>query len=361
METTPYTEALEAATIHSDLVVTPVTTGLINQTYKVIIKINGEKFLLQQINDKVFSEPEKVQANYENIWLHLSEMASSGAVPDPVTVPRPLDFLDNSRLFCDSRNRYWRMFEFMDGADTFYTATTIIQAKTVAQTFGRITASFESFDPARLHITIPGFHDLSLRFRQFGETLHSRDYERLQKAGLIVNQLKKRERYVSFYDVITESEEFKLRVMHHDAKISNILFDEETGEVICPVDLDTCMPGYFFSDPGDMIRSMACTEGENSVNFSEINIHRDFYEAITSGYLDVMNELLTDSEKKYIHYSGLLVIYMQALRFLSDFLRGDVYYQTTYPDQNFDRAKNQLILLEKLEEMLSDHYNFRND
>jgi Ser/Thr protein kinase RdoA (MazF antagonist) len=149
--------------------------------------------------------------------------------------------------------------------------------------------------------------------------------------------------------------------MHHDAKISNILFDEETGTVICPVDFDTCMPGYFYSDLGDLVRSMACSEGERSVNFSEIGINLEFYDAVISGYLEVMQGLLTEAEKKYIHYSGLLVIYMQALRFLTDYLKGDVYYQISYPEQNFDRAKNQLILLEKLEEMLSNHYNFRND
>ena len=144
--------------------------------------------------------------------------------------------------------------------------------------------------------------------------------------------------------------------MHHDAKISNILFSEETGQVICPVDLDTCMPGYFFSDLGDMIRSMACSEDESSSNFSEINIRKDFYESIVDGYMEVMQKLLTDSEKKFIHYSGLLMTYMQALRFLSDYLNGDMYYRTTYTEQNFDRAKNQLTLLQRLETFLSENY-----
>ena len=158
---------------------------------------------------------------------------------------------------------------------------------------------------------------------------------------------------------MTESEEFEKRVMHHDAKISNILFSEETGQVICPVDFDTCMPGYFFSDLGDMIRSMACSEGENNTNYSEINIRKDFYEAILDGYMEVMQELLTDAEKKHIHYSGLLMIYMQALRFITDYLNGDLYYRTDYPEQNFDRAMNQLTLLQRLEEFLQTEYDFK--
>lgn len=354
-----YQEALEASTIHRDLIVEPVTGGLINQTYKVIIHANGYRFLLQQINAEVFPEPEKLQANYENIWSYIYYDGPPHDIPNPLYIPKPLSFLDDTKLFCDSHKNYWRKFEFIDGAQTFHTASNSTQAKTVAQTFGSITSSFEFFDLTKLHITIPGFHDLSHRFRQFQRSLHKNNYERLQKAASIIHQLKEKEHYVSFYEVMTESKEFEKRLMHHDAKISNILFSEETGKVICPVDFDTCMPGYFFSDLGDMIRSMACSEAENSSNFSEINIRKDFYEDIVDGYLELMHELLTDSEKKYIHYSGLLIIYMQVLRFLSDYLDGDMYYRTAYPGQNFDRAKNQLTLLQRLEEFLSANYEFK--
>ncbi len=359
MEIPTYQEALDASTIYRDLIVTPVTAGLINQTYKVIIRTNGYKYLLQQINTDVFPEPEKVQANYENIWSYIHYDGPPHAIKNPVTVPKPLSFLNGAKLFCDSHNKYWRISEFIDGAQTFYIATTSIQARIVAGVFGSITSGFEYFDLDKLYITIPGFHDLSHRFRQFKQSFHKNNYERLQNAASIINQLKEKEHYVSFYEIMTESEEFEKRLMHHDAKISNILFSEETGKVFCPVDLDTCMPGYFFSDLGDMIRSMACSEEESSPNFNDINIQKDFYEAILDGYMEVMHELLTDSEKRYIHFSGLLMTYMQALRFLSDYLNGDVYYRTTYPEQNFDRAKNQLILLQRLEAFLSENYSLR--
>lgn len=359
MDIPVYQEALDASAYHRDLIVTPVSAGLINQTYKVIVPSNGYKYLLQQINPEIFPEPEKLQANYENIWSYIHHDGPPQNIPYPVNIPKPLSFLDDTKLFCDSHKKYWRMFEFINGAQTLFTTTNSIQAKTVAQTFGCITASFEFFDPEKLFITIPGFHDLSLRLRQFKQSRHTRNYDRLLKAAPVIDQLKKRERYTSFYEVMTESKEFEKRVMHNDAKISNILFDEETGKVICPVDFDTCMPGYFFSDLGDMIRTMACSEGENSSNYNEINIRKDFYEAILDGYMEVIHELLTDSEKKYIHYSGLLMIYMQALRFITDYLNGDMYYRTDYPEQNFDRAKNQLTLLQKLEEFLRREYDFK--
>ncbi|MCW3116875.1 MAG: phosphotransferase [Chitinophagaceae bacterium] len=146
--------------------------------------------------------------------------------------------------------------------------------------------------------------------------------------------------------------------MHHDAKIANVLFDKKTGQVICAIDFDTTMPGYFFSDLGDMIRSMACSSDEHNTDFSHLHIRKDFYKAIVSGYLGVMNNYLTDEEKKYIHSAVLLMIYMQAVRFFADYLNNDVYYQISYPEQNFDRATNQLTLLRNLEQFLSEEYNF---
>ncbi len=130
------------------------------------------------------------------------------------------------------------------------------------------------------------------------------------------------------------------------------------GKVICPVDLDTVMPGYFFSDLGDMIRSMAGTADENSTEYEQIQIRPDIYQAVMDGYTQGINEFLTGPEKEYLHASGLLLIYMQALRFMTDYLGNDRYYRISYPEQNYDRAKNQLVLLNRLEEFLSNNYKF---
>jgi Ser/Thr protein kinase RdoA (MazF antagonist) len=161
---------------------------------------------------------------------------------------------------------------------------------------------------------------------------------------------------VDFYESLADAKKYPVRLMHHDCKITNILFDSNTGRVICPIDLDTLMPGKFVSDLGDMIRTMACSENEESTNWEAISIRAPFYHAILKGYLEGIGPILTEDEKKNIHYSGLLLVYMQALRFLSDFLQGDKYYKTTYPDQNLNRALNQITLLEKLENFLKAAY-----
>ena len=180
--------------------------------------------------------------------------------------------------------------------------------------------------------------------------------ERLLKSTHLIASFRERKWLVDFYASIKSNPLYPDRVMHHDCKISNILFDQSSGEVICPVDLDTLMPGKFFSDLGDMIRSMACSEQENSRNWEKINIKPAFYMAILEGYLEKTNEILTKEERNHIHYSGLIMIYMQGIRFLADYLGGDRYYKTTYEDENLNRALNQLILLERLEEFLKDAY-----
>jgi len=140
-----------------------------------------------------------------------------------------------------------------------------------------------------------------------------------------------------------------LCLKYSSRQISNILFDRSTNAVICPVDLDTVMPGYYISDLGDMIRSMACTEDENSTAWENIAVNKEYYDTIIGGYLAGMGSRLTTAEQKNIHKAGLMLSFMQCLRYVTDFLQDDVYYKTTYPEQNLNRALNQLILLEKLE------------
>ena len=337
-----------------EITVEAISGGLINHSFRVSCQLKPD-FLLQRINKNVFPNPAHVQENYINIWEY-AEFEFTG-----LRLPSPKHCGKMTTLFVDENENYWRAFEFIDNSRMHQVAKTAVQAKATAKAFAKFTAAFDDFNIQQLKEVIPGFHDLSLRYKQFKDSLNGEAYERMAAALPIIEELKQRERYKHFYEIIIESDEFPKRVMHHDAKIANVLFNSKTGKVICPVDFDTVMPGYFFSDLGDMIRSMVCSEDENSTEFDRIHIRREFYEAIVTGYLNVIGEQLTESEIKYIHYSGLLMIYMQALRFLTDYLNGDVYYRIDYTEQNLYRAKSQLVLLQKLEQFLSQHYDFRNE
>jgi len=332
------------------ITVEPISHGLINRSYKISCELKTS-FLLQQINKTVFPKPEDVHENYILISQY-AEFEMTG-----LRLPYPRYYSDTDSLFVDANGNYWRAFEFIENSFSVNIAKDPLQAKATAKAFAKFTASFENFNYDNLKIVIPDFHNLSFRYKQFEEALGGEYYERMPKALPLANELKQRERYKHFYELINESEsEFPKRVMHHDAKIGNILFSKTNGKVICPVDFDTVMPGYFFSDIGDMIRSMACNHDENSIEFDKLSIRKSYYEAIIQGYLSVMKKYFTDAEKKYIHYAGLIMIYMQALRFLTDYLNGDIYYQIKYSEQNFDRAVNQVRLLKNLEEFLHNNY-----
>lgn len=354
MSIVSYPEALKAFTNEFDQYdVEPMNGGLINHSYKATNKASHQSILLQQINKQVFPDPELVQDNYIKTWEYITFSDHS------YFIPVPLCFRNSETLYKDSSGNYWRAFDFVDNAYSPPVAETAAQAAETAAVFANLTLVLKDFTPSLLKNVIPEFHNLSFRYNQFENSLLTESFERLGEAQTIIAELKSRERYKHFYEVIAESEEFPLRIMHHDAKIANVLFNKYTNQVICPVDFDTIMPGLFFSDLGDMIRTMAVSADEASTDFSSLFIREDVYNAIVKGYIDMIDPILTTSEKKYIHFSGLAMFYMQSLRFLADYLNGDIYYKIIYPEQNFDRAFNQFTLLQKLEEFLEKEYQFR--
>lgn len=348
-----YQEAVTALlTTGHPYTVEPVSGGLINYTCKVKDLSTGQTFLLQKINRQVFPEPEKIQANYGHLCDYISQNGLTFFIPEMRF------FHGRQHLFTDPSRQSWRAFEFIENGEQLNGTREPVQAAAVAETFARFTATFSKMETEELHTILPGFHDVQSRYVQFTNSLVHASAERLGKAAYLISELKNRQRYAGLYHHFTNSTDFKLRVMHHDAKIANVLFDKSSGKVICPVDMDTVMPGYFFSDLGDMIRSMAGTADENSTEYEQIQIRPDIYQAVLDGYTHGISEFLTEPEKEYLHASGLLLIYMQALRFMTDYLGNDRYYRISYPEQNYDRAKNQLVLLNRLEEFLSNNYKF---
>ncbi len=349
----PYRQALAAfAKDRDDYAVESIPGGLINQTYKITSRQNGHSYLLQEINRFTFPEPVWLQQNYERLFDHLEKAAI------PMLMPAMKYFPGNKSFFTDSMGRHWRVFEFIDGTCTHPTAETISQASETALCFARFTSGFSNFDLSVLHIPIPGFHDLTGRYRQFKQALQKAERSVVQEAAPVIEAMNGRERYAHLFDVLTASDAFTLRVMHHDAKIGNVLFDMEEDMVVCPVDFDTVMPGYIFSDLGDMIRSMTASHGEDSRQMDAIRIRGDYYEAIVSSYLLHMEDQLSEAEKKYIHFAGIVMTCMQALRYLTDHLEGDRYYRVDYDGQNLARSQNQLTLLNSLEKFLEKTYQF---
>ncbi|PWT77914.1 MAG: aminoglycoside phosphotransferase family protein [Bacteroidetes bacterium] len=331
--------------------IAPIGHGLIHHTYKVS-NLSGQSILLQQVNRDVFLRPENILHNYDAIYNHLSKKGMDRMIP------RPLKTREGQLFWIDEEQGFWRANEFRENSFSPDIASDEKAAWTVARIFAGFTQALEGLDLKKLQSIIPHFHDLSYRYSRMEDGIGTASMDRLLKSTHVIAELRQRIKLVDFFESIRDNTGYPDKVMHHDAKISNILFDKKTGSVICPVDLDTVMPGKFFSDLGDMIRSMACTVDENSTAWEEIEIRPTYYRTIVDGYLEGIGNSFTDLEKTNIHFAGLIMIYMQALRFLTDFLESDKYYKTSYPEQNLNRALNQLILLEKMEEFLKREYSF---
>jgi thiamine kinase-like enzyme len=242
---------------------------------------------------------------------------------------------------------FFRLFPFVSRSHTLSVVENPGQAFEGASQFGRFTRILNGINVADLKITIASFHDLSLRYQQFLDSLVHGDQRRINQSEDLIKEVLKHQGIVAVYDQITADPEFKLRVTHHDAKISNVLFDSR-NRGLCVIDLDTIMPGYFISDVGDMMRTYLSPVSEEEKDFSKIEVRDDFYKAIVHGYINEMKGELTDTEIKYFFYAAKFMVYMQAIRFLTDHICNDNYYGAKYKGHNLVRANNQMVLLQRL-------------
>ncbi|MHA4843830.1 phosphotransferase enzyme family protein [Flavitalea antarctica] len=317
----------------------PYGNGLINYTWKV--EVPGREFILQKINTGVFKEPQQLAANIRQIADYLNNKFGD------YTFIAPVQSENGNDLVQGEDGGFYRLFPFVADSHTSDVVDSPSQAFEAAAQFGKFTRLLDSFDASILHTTIPFFHDLGYRYDRFREAIQTGNRRRVLEAEQLIKILLSHADIVDEYRRIIVDPGFRLRVTHHDTKISNVLFDQEE-KGICVIDLDTVMPGYFISDVGDMMRTYLSPVSEEETDFEKIVVRPGFYRAVVQGYYKEMKDVLSEKEKRYFFYAGKFMIYMQAIRFLTDHLNNDIYYKANYPQHNFVRAGNQADLLEKL-------------
>lgn len=320
----------------------PYGSGLINRTWKV--HAGGSHYILQKINDRVFREPRDIAYNIRLIADYLQKHHPSYRFVAPVLTPEGDD------LVLIREEGWFRLMPFVEGSLTYEVAETPGQAYEAARQFGRFTQRLSGFEGAALKITLPRFHDLGLRYQQFLASVAGGNETRKAASKELIAGLLENRDIVDQYHRMLLDPRFRIRVTHHDTKISNVLFDEE-GKGICVIDLDTVMPGHFISDVGDMMRTYLSPVSEEEKEVDLIVPRKGFYEAVVEGYGSEMKEELTEAERGSFLFAGAFMTYMQALRFLTDYLNGDPYYGARYEGHNLVRARNQWVLLQRLKEM----------
>lgn len=317
-------------------------SGIINGTWKVTTP--GQQFILQRVNNNVFKNPEAIAENISILAKYLKEHH-----PDYYFVA-PVRSNSGEEIVYFQNQGFFRLFPYVADSHSNDVVKSADEAYEAALQFGRFTRLLSGFDCTLLNITIPDFHNLDLRYKQFLLALRKGNKQRINDSDTLIKSLLKHEPIVHEFNSIRTNADFMLRVTHHDTKISNVLFNTQ-NKGVCVIDLDTVMPGYFISDVGDMMRTYLSPVSEEEGEFSKIEVRLEFYKAIVEGYYSEMKGELTPTEKRYFFYAGKFMIYMQALRFLTDHLNDDTYYGARYEGHNYVRAQNQAILLQRLIEL----------
>lgn len=323
--------------------VVPFVGGHINASYLLAID-ERPRFLLQRINEHVFPRPELVAVNVERVVDHVT--AAAGGAP---LVPRLVAADGGDRHVRDAAGGWWRSWEFVDGAETRQAPARPDEAYDAARAFGELQRRLTTLGGPRLAEPIPGFHDTPARLRAFEQAIERDAVGRRSAALDEIAALS--ERSVIATALLGAQREGALaeRIVHNDAKLANVLFDERSGAVRCVLDLDTVMPGLGPYDFGDMARSMASEAAEDEPDLTRVVARPDYVEALAAGYLAGLGTIATRAERSLLLTAAKVITYEQALRFLADHVDGDRYYRVSHSGQNLDRARAQIALLASFE------------
>ena len=344
-------EALEAArrfAIAGELTgAEPFGNGHINDSYRVVFQAGGmeRSFLLQRINTRIFANPAVLMENFERVASHIARLLEG--VPDRDR--RTLALIpseDGLHYLCGGHGSCWRMMRFIEGSHAVERIASPDQAFQVAAAFGAFQRQLASLGAPRLYDTIPDFHNTPKRFAALEQAIEADVANRAQAAKPEIAFAMARQGLSS---VLLDAR-LPERVTHNDTKSNNVLMDDETGEGLCVIDLDTVMPGLAPYDFGDMVRSMASPAAEDERDLSRVKVQFPVFEALARGYLGSVGDLLTPEEKSLLVAAGKLITFENGLRFLSDHLNGDTYYKTARTAQNLDRCRTQFRLVESLEQ-----------
>lgn len=335
-------------------------SGHINKTYAVTYKTKEneeKKYILQYVNTNVFPNLPELMTNIKKITKYMNEKAlEKGENIDRLTL-KMIDTLDDNPNSIYNQN--WRMEEFIDNTKTYLTTESTEILTEAGKAAGKFQKHLDGFPAEELYETIPKFHYTPNRVNQLKEALSNEENktkrsERFKIAKEAIGFLTDENR-INKTNIITnklQSKEIPLRVTHNDTKLSNILFDKDTDKAVCLIDLDTVMPGALVYDFGEGLRTGITTAKEDEQDVSKIYADINRFEAFTKGFLSEVKDIITEEEIKLLPLGLWMMTYENAIRFLADYLNGDVYFSVDKDIENHNliRAKTQMELLKQIEE-----------
>lgn len=331
----------------------PYGSGHINDTFVAACSHAGTRvrYILQRVNERIFQQAEDLMENIQRVTEAAAEQLLAEGVIDPTR--RTLKLIpgrDGRPFVRDDEGRLWRCYLFLEGARTFDIIQNTGQAYEVARAFGGFQKLAAGLDGPRLHETIPNFHNTRARFNRLRDIVDADPVGRVAEVRAEWNFFSAREEIV---DVLLDSQqrsEIPERITHNDTKLNNVMIDDASGEGICVIDLDTVMPGLALYDFGDMVRTATSPAPEDEIDVSKVGMQMPMFEALVRGYLSTAKAFLVEGEINHLAFSGKLITLEIGIRFLTDYLEGDVYFKTKRPGHNLDRCRTQMALVRSIEE-----------
>ena len=325
----------------------PYGSGHINDTYRVIMQNAGTAtpFILQRINTGIFKDPVALMENIQRVTTHLG----SRVLDQPDRDRRILTLIParDGRAWCvGADGAHWRAYSFIQRARSYDSVERPEQALQAARAFGQFQQLLVDLPLPRLHDTIPDFHHTPRRLADLERAIAA---DTANRAALARPEIDFAMSRASIVNVLLDAG-LPERVTHNDTKFNNVLLDDDTGEGICVIDLDTVMPGLSAYDFGDMVRTATSPAQEDELDVRKVTMQFPMFEALVRGYLASAGDFLTKAEKQFLAFSGKLITFEIGIRFLTDFLSGDVYFKVHREGHNLDRCRTQFKLVESIEQ-----------
>ncbi len=323
-------------------------SGHINDTYALCFDQAGApvRYIFQRVNHNIFKNVPELMENISRVTAHVVAKTAGGDSRAALTLVLTRDGAPFYKTACGN---FWRVYLFIEKARTYDAVEKPTQAREAARAFGLFQQALADLPGARLHETIPNFHNTVSRFAALRKAAEADVAGRKKEVQAELDFAFAREADAGRLLALVAAGKIPERVTHNDTKLNNVMLDDATGAGICVIDLDTVMPGLSLYDFGDLVRFAGNTAAEDEIDQEKIQVSLPVVDAIVEGYIAGAGDILTPAEWDNLIFAGKLMTYEVGLRFLTDYLQGDVYFKTKRPGHNLDRARNQLRLVARIE------------
>ncbi len=331
----------------------PYGSGHINDTYCVRVDSSDGKvrrYIFQRINHRVFQNIEGLMDNIDRVTRHLRNKLTANAEADAARQALHLVPTRDQKTYARSDGgEYWRVYDFIEGASTYDVCRGPDQAYEAAKAFGRFQAMLVDLPGPRLVETLPYFHHTPRRLEALRQAIQKDARGRHAEVQHEIAFCEARAKEAGVIVEAMEQGRLAERTTHNDTKLNNVLIEDRTGRGLCVIDLDTVMPGSVLYDFGDMVRTFTPTAAEDETDLEKVMLDMNIFDGLAEGYLTATGEFLTPAERQYLVCAGKLITFTIGIRFLTDYLAGDVYFKIARPRQNLERARTQFKMVSEIE------------